>query len=188
MKATKTYLSGQSTFIVSCFVIVVTILTVYLTGENYNRTITTNFYISLSIIAAVLFLFMTYGLYKGVGVKDDWKYKEGDIISGQADLPDFPDLDGGDEFGGIFVAILFWIGITILLFLLLILLEIVFWISVFIILATLYWVFFRALKLVFHKSAKTKGQLGLSTLYAFGYTFLYVGWIYGIAFLTQVLR
>ncbi len=76
MKGRKTYLRGKSVFTVSLLVIGITILTVYLTGINYNRTITLNLYISLSIIGTSLFLFMTYGLYKGVGLRNDFpKFK-----------------------------------------------------------------------------------------------------------------
>ncbi|UOX33300.1 hypothetical protein LXD69_14800 [Flavobacterium sediminilitoris] len=66
MKIKQAYLKGKSIFIISLFVIGITILTVYLTGKNYNRTVTSNLYISLSIIGTILFFFMTYGLYKGI--------------------------------------------------------------------------------------------------------------------------
>ncbi|WP_289045269.1 hypothetical protein [uncultured Olleya sp.] len=70
MKAKQTYLKGKSVFIVSLIVITITALTVYLTGINYNRSVTLNLYLSLSIIGTVLILFMTYGLYTGIKLKD----------------------------------------------------------------------------------------------------------------------
>ena len=72
MKPNKTYLKGKSVFIVSLIVIVVTILTVYASGIHFQRSITSNFYISLGIIAVTLFSFLTYGLYKGVSLEDDF--------------------------------------------------------------------------------------------------------------------
>ncbi|MEM6687557.1 MAG: hypothetical protein AAF617_17400, partial [Bacteroidota bacterium] len=66
MKPSKTYLKGTSVFIVSLIVVVITTLTVYLSGIHYHRSITNNFYISLGIIAIALFSFLTYGLYKGI--------------------------------------------------------------------------------------------------------------------------
>ena len=193
MKAKQTYLRGKSVFQVSLLVIIITILTVYLTGENYSRTITSNLYLSLSIIGAALFLFMSYGLYKGVVLMDDFPefkhFKTGDIITSSGNLPDLdlPSVSIGDSIGGLIMSILLWIGMTLLLFLLLIVLEAVFWISIFIILAMLYWVFFRALKLVFAKSSETKGDIGMSAMYSFGYTALYLSWIFGIVYLSEII-
>ena len=192
MKVKQNYLKGKSVFIVSLLVIGITILTVYLSGENYNRTVTSNLYISLSIIGTALFLFMMYGLYVGISLKDNFPkfrgFKPGQFISGSGELPDVPGIDISEGIGGLIVSILLWIGMTILLFILLILVEAFFWASIFIILAMLYWVFFRALKFVFSKSAATKGDLGISALYSLIYTILYVGWIFGLVYLTEIIR
>ena len=192
MKAKQTYLKGKSVFTVSLIVIGITILTVYLTGINYNRSLTSNLYISLSIIATSLFLFMTYGLYRGIRLKDNFpkfkNFETGDIISQSGTMPDLPNIDVGDGIGGLILSIILWIGMTILFAILLILLEAVFWVSIFIILAMMYWVFFRALKLVFTKSPDTKGDIGISAVYSLVYTSLYTGWIFGIVYLTQILK
>lgn len=193
MKAKKTYLKGKSVFTVSLLVIGITILTVYLTGENYNRTITSNLYLSLSIIGTTLFLFMTYGLYKGIGLTDDFpkfqNFKTGEFIPSSGEFPDWdiPSIETDDGISGLIISVLLWIGMTILFFVLLILLEAVFWISIFIILAMLYWVFFRALRFVFSKFKETKGDIRISVLYSLSYTVLYLGWIFGIVYLTQIL-
>ena len=191
MKAKQTYLKGKSVFIVSLFVIGITVLTVYLTGENYNRSITSNLYLSLSIIGIVLFMFMTFGLYKGIGLNDNFpkfrEFKTGELISNSGTTPDLPSLDVGDGISGMIISILLWIGMTIVVFILLILLEAFFWISIFIILTTLYWVFFRALKLVFSKSIDTKGSISVSIIYSLSYTILYLGWIFGIVYFIEKL-
>ncbi|NRS93227.1 hypothetical protein HNQ03_002314 [Chryseobacterium sp. 16F] len=49
----------------------------------------------------------------------------------------------------------------------------------------LYWVFFRALRLVFSKYPDTQGKLEFAALYSLGYTFLYVGWFFIIVYLTE---
>ena len=192
MKAKQTYLKGKSVFIVSLLVIGITILTVYLTGENYNRTINSNLYLSLSIIGTSLFFFMTYGLYKGIGLIDNFpkfrEFKRGDIIGNSQPTFDTPLIDVGDGIGGLILSVLLWIVMTVLIIVLLILLEAVFWFSLFIILTTLYWIFFRALKLVFSKSTDTKGDLGISAIYSLTYTVLYLGWIFGIVYLTEIIR
>ncbi|MEC3908416.1 hypothetical protein VOI54_15400 [Tamlana sp. 2201CG12-4] len=191
MKAKQTYLKGKSVFIVSLFVIGITILTVYFTGINYNRSLTSNLYLSLGIIAIALFLFMTYGLYIGIGLIDNFpkfqNFKSGDIFTQSAEFPDLPKIDVGDGIGGLILSILLWIGMTILFIVLLVLLEAVFWFSIFIISAMLYWVFFRALKFVFNKSKDTKGDIGFSVVYSLIYTLLYVGWIFGIVYLTEII-
>ncbi|NDK57621.1 hypothetical protein [Pontibacter fetidus] len=191
MNASRTYMKGKSVFIVSLVVVSITILTVYLSGINYNRSLTTNLYLSLSVIAGALFLFMLYGLYTGVGLVNNFpefrKFKRGDYLATTGSVPDIPNTDIGDDEGGIFVAILLWLGAALAFIVLLIVLEAMIWVSVFIILAILYWVFFRALKLVFSKAIVTKGNLAISAVYALGYTCLYTGWIFGIAYLVQVL-
>ena len=153
---------------------------------------TSNFYLSLGIIATTLFLFMTYGLYTGIGLIDNFpkfrNFKKGDILGHT--IPDFdtPDMDVGEGIGGLISSILLWVGMTILLIVLLIVLEAIFWFSLFIILTMLYWVFFRALKFVFRKSKDTKGAIGISVVYALTYTILYIGWIFGIVYLTEIIK
>ena len=115
MKPNKTYLKGKSVFIVSLIVIVVTALTVYLSGINYHRSITNNFYISLGIIAVTLFLFLSYGLYKGIDLEDDYpKLKGFNLRNKLNDMSHFDgasdfDFDVGEDIGGIIISILLWI-------------------------------------------------------------------------------
>jgi hypothetical protein len=192
LKIKQNYLKGKSVFIVSLLVIGITILTVYLTGINYNRNLTSNLYLSLGIIATALFLFMTYGLYRGIGLIDNFpkfrEFKRGEIIGNTQPTFETPSIDVGDGIGGLILSILLWIGMTILIIVLLIVLEAVFWFSLFIILAMLYWIFFRALKFVFNKSKDTKGDIGISAVYSLTYTLLYVGWIFGIVYLTEIMK
>ena len=192
MRPKHTYLQGRFVFIVSLVVIGVTFLTVYLTGVNYYRSISSNLYISLSIIGVVLFLFMAYGLYKGINLKDDYpkfrNFKTGEFIPSSGELPDIemPSIVSDEGVSGFIISILLWVAMAILFFFLLLVLEAFFWISIFIILAMLYWVFFRALRLVFSKSLKTKDNLGIAVVYALGYTFLYLGWIFAIVYFVEL--
>jgi len=191
MQAKKTYLRGKSVFIVSLIVIAITIITVYLTGEHYNRSITSNLYLSLAIIGFSLFIFMSYGLYKGLDLKDDFPefkdFAKEPMLSHSADIPSFPNTVLSDSLEGLVLSFFLWIVMTLLFVVLLFVLEIVFWVSIFIILAMLYWVFFRALRLVFSKGKETKNKLGISLQYATGYTSLYLGWIFGIVYLVELL-
>ena len=136
MKASKTYLKGKSIFIVSAIVIAVTALTVYVTGINYHRSINDNFLISLTIISVVLFVFMTYGLFKGIGLVNDFpkfkKFKSGEMIDIPLGENSVSDVDTGDGIEGILFSIVSWILLTILFVVFLIVLEAVLWLSIFI--------------------------------------------------------
>lgn len=172
-------------------VIAITILIVYLTGLNYERTVESNSYVSLSIIGVVLFFFMTYGLYNGIDLINNYPifkdYRRGVLVEFTHPTPDMPAVDIGDGISGLIVSILIWIGMSILFVVLLLVIEAIFWFSLFVLIAMLYWVFFRALKLVFNKSSHTKGKLTLSAFYSFAYTFLYLSWIYAIVFISDGL-
>ena len=192
MKIKQNYLKGKSIFIVSLVVVGITILTVYLTGINYNRSLNSNLYLSPGIIAVALFFFMTYGLYTGIRLINNFpkfrNFKSGNFItnSGTGSTMDLPAV--GDGISGLILSVLLWIGMSILFVILLLVLETLFWFSLFIILAILYWIFFRALKFVFNKSKDTKGDIGFSALYSLTYTMLYVGWIFGIVYLTEIMK
>lgn len=196
MKPNKTYLKGKSVFIVSLIVIVVTALTVYFTGINYHRSITTNFYMSLGVIAAVLFLFLSYGLYKGIAIEDNFPKLKGFELKKklsenifQGDTSGFDIGDGiGEGIAGVIASIILWIVFSIVLIFLLIVLETVVWFSLALILAMLYWVFFRAMRLVFSKAAETENNLIESISYAFSYTIIYVGWMFGIVYITTLFK
>lgn len=160
MKAKETYLKGKSIFYVSLIVIGVTVLTVYLSGIHYTRTVTSNLYLSLAIIGICLFAFMSYGLYKGVGLIDNFpKYRDfetGNIIANAGEIPELPSIDIGEGIGGIILSIILWIAMTILVFILLVMLEMVFWFSLFVILMMLYWIFSEHLNWYLQSQMKPK--------------------------------
>jgi len=185
----RPYLKGKTVFIVSLLVIGVMALTVWLTGIQYHRALTTNFYLALGII---LFVFMSYGLYKGVGLKDDFpkyqSYKTGTFMEyDAAGRFKMPDTDMGDGLAGVLLSIVLWVVMGIVFLLMLLFLEVLFWFSLFILIMMLYWVFFSALKQVFSKAAQTRGNLFLALAYALGYTLLYTGWLFGIVLLSTMV-
>ncbi|MGI9532962.1 hypothetical protein [Lutimonas sp.] len=190
MKSRKTYLKAKSVFIVSLIVIGLTISIVYLTGLKFDRTIELNSYYSLTIIGLSLVMFMTYGLYNGIDLLNNYpvfkKYRRGAIFDVASPFPEeTPDLDIGDGIEGVIMSILIWIGMTILFIVLLFLVEAIFWFSIMVLIAMLYWVFFRALKLVFSKSNETEGKIGLSLIYSISYSVLYIGWLYAVVYLVE---
>ncbi len=189
------YINGKSFFIVSLIVIGVTVLVVYLTGIKSDRALYSNWYISLGIIAFALFSFMNYILYKGLDVKDNFKQLESSNILGEfapeiesPEISGVPDIDGGDGLGGIIVSIFLWLFISVVAVYLLVFFGTLLWFLIMIIIGILYWLFFRALKLVAVKSILTKGNMNLSLIYSSGYTLLFVGWIFGLVYLSQSLN
>tara|TARA_B100000780_G_scaffold259592_1_gene210751 strand:+ start:483 stop:890 length:408 start_codon:yes stop_codon:yes gene_type:complete len=135
---------------------------------------------------------MTYGLYFGIGLIDNFpkfrNFQTGDLTRSSSPSIDISSIDFGDGIGSLILSILLWIVMSILFVVLLIVLEAVFWFSLFIIFAMLYWIFFRALKFVFKKSIDTKGNIGISAVYSLTYTLLYIGWIFGIVYLTELIK
>lgn len=191
MKENRLILKGKTVFIIALVAIGLTVLTVYITGINYNRSLTTNLYISLGLISISLFLFLTYALYKGTKLINNYpkfeNYEPGTIMH-NATLPEFGGIDAGDGIGGLIMSILLWIAITIAIIVLLFLFEAFFWISLFIIFASLYWVFARALRVVFYKARRTNGDLPASVVNALTYTVLYTAWLFGIAVIIDLIK
>lgn len=115
---------------------------------------------------------MTYGLYRGGELTDDFPmlkdFKTGELVANSGTNVDLLSVAVGDDIKEFIMSILYWIVMTIVIFVplvvLLVVLEAVFWVSIFIILGMLYW-FFRALKLVFSKLKEKKENLGISAMY-----------------------
>ena len=175
------------------FVLAVTAASVFLLGK---RSIFYETELTLAIIAAALFLFLSVGLYHGVRVKRrDVPGVDTSGIPLKEVGDSFPDvsnvldgIDGGDE--GCLAALLA-LGIAILagialLFLLWLLLNlgIVLWVFL---LAALSWVFYLALRQVFAKSRVCKGNLPASLGYALAYTLLYTGWLFALVWIAHGL-
>lgn len=182
----RTILNTKNTFIVSIIVMILTVLSVWFYGAGKHQTVIENSLISISILSVTFFLFISIGLYKGVKLKDNLGK-----ITDQFDLKkiehlknfttteiDTPDI--GDGIAGILLNIIFWIIATIAIGYLFFVFGAIIWITVLIFMAMLYWIFFRALRLVFKKAPECKGNLQKSILYGIVHTILYNFWIYGI--------
>jgi hypothetical protein len=191
MKNLRKLLFGKTLLIAFIATISITILLVYLSGLTSHRSILDNSLISLSILAISFFFFLTFGLYNGLNVYDNYSHKLqlswknatkrmphwGSNFTGTTDIPDV-----GDGIGGIIVGVILWIIFTIALVILLILFQAIVWSTFVIIAIAIYWIIIRGLKLIFSKSTECQNDLAKSVTYAFGYTTLYVGWIYGVIY------
>jgi hypothetical protein len=197
----KTYklMNGRTVFKISLVVISLTIIGVYFWGLGRHNTFFENSVISTTILSIAFFLFVTVGLYRGVKLKDNKGEITSDGISGaDIDMLDLTpptthhgdsfDIDTGDDLVGIIAAILLWILWAIFVALTLWIFSNVILMVIATFAAMLYWIFFRAMRLVFKNSNKSKGDIWESIKYGLMYTFLYNFWIYGIFMLTEYFK
>lgn len=183
-------------------VIITTLLVFYFS----NRSFVGEMGIAVGIIAVALFLFLTVGLYLGVRLEkpileDPNKpfgsvdFDVGDAVGVAMVMPtpdlklDVPDIGGsGDDLVGCLVSIVLWIVIAVVL-------MILFWVLVQVlafalpwVLLALYWIFYRALHLVFVKSDVCHKNLLKSVEYGLLYTGLYTGWLFLLLGLLAFIR
>jgi hypothetical protein len=192
---TRTYrlVNAKTVFVVTLLVIALTILSVYFWGLGKHHTFFYNSLASTTILSAAFFLFITVGLYQGIKLKDNLGK-----VTDKVRLPDSLDLssagdagpllEAADDVPGIIVGVLLWIVWGVVF-------AVALWIfgnGVLLVVAAfvgmLYWIFFRALRLVFRNAKRCKGKLWESVRVGFAYTCLYNVWIYGIFMLAEYLK
>lgn len=182
-----------------------------------DRSIFVESQITLAVISLCLFVFLTTGLYRGVRLerpaKDELdrsveQYEARKTTTGPhpADIFGFLfsfgppnlshvdlqhiDLPGSSDVGDDLVGCLLSLGLWIVV---LGLLAILIWILTQFIAAlpifdvVLYWIFYRALRVVFARSRVCRGRLLRSMGYGLLYTMLYTGWIFALLSIGRVL-
>ena len=176
-------------------IIVLVILSVWLSGKGSHRSLFQNSILSTSILAGAFFLFISLGLYYGLKLKENvgniFNKQRLDKYSDNAPAVGSFDFDPpvvGDSIAAAILSIVLWFLITIVLVVLLYFLGFLFWAAVLFLIAVLYWIFFRALRLIFKNSGKCKGNLLKSLGFGIFYSFLYISWIYGIIFLANYIN
>jgi hypothetical protein len=192
---TRYFLETKLLSLCTLAVIVLVVLSIWLSGLSYHRSLFKNFVISTSILGGAFFLFISLGLYYGLKLKDNLgKILNKERIKNTADkMPlfdsfEFDPADAGDGIGGIIISIILWFIIAILFTFLFYFFGVFFWIMILLFAAMLYWIFFRALRLVFKNSRHCKGNLLKSFGFGFFYSILYMSWISGIIFLVNYLN
>lgn len=196
MKPSRKYFLETKLLSFSTLVIIIlVILSVWLSGKEDHRSLFQNSILSTSILAGALFLFISLGLYYGLKLKDN----VGNILNKER-LKKYSDktpvMDGfdfdppavGDGIGGAVLSAVVWFIFSILLIFLSYFLGLFFWSAILLLSAMLYWIFFRALRHVFKNSGRCKGDIVKSFRLGFLYSFLYIFWIYGIIFLINYIN
>ncbi|MFL9832824.1 hypothetical protein [Chryseobacterium terrae] len=191
----KTLLETKWLSYLTLAIIILVILSVWLSGTDSHRSLFQNSIVSTSILAGAFFIFISSGLYFGWKLKDNvGPILHRETVKKYSDNISLPDVSGFDQpivedgIGGVIASIILWFLISLLLAFLLYFLGFFFWAAILFFAAMLYWIFFRALRLVFKNSRKCKGNLLKSFAFGFFYSFLYISWIYGIIFLANYLN
>ncbi len=200
-------INSGTVFTATLLVVGMLSLMVYLTGLKEHRSLYLNSLVSTTIISIVFLVFITTGLYRGWKLKDTigkltdgfhwpkWKspFKKSDNkkndenngsgwswLEGLLELP-------GESVEGVVAVLLLWIIVGIAAAFLLWWLGPLIWGGLVGLAAVLYWVVFRAYRLIFFYSATCKGLFWKSVGIALMFTFLYNCWIYALIFLAHYL-
>jgi len=175
--------------VVAAIDIAVTAVLVFILG---HRSFLAEAELTAGIIAITLFLFLTYGLYRGIRVR-----KEAVTLPSGGDFPLSDAADAVLNVGwvdptalgfdidsgclGVVVGVLVAILVMVLLVVLGWLLLPVVWGVLAVLILAVFWVFNRALRQVFARSRRCRGDRAASLGYAFLYTVLYTGWLFIVA-------
>lgn len=191
----RSFLETKYLFYSTLVIIAIVILSVWISGKGDHRSLFQNSILSTSILAGGFFLFISFGLYYGLKLKDNVgsilnkeRFKKYPDNAFAIDSLDFDSPIAGDGIGGAILSIVLWIVFSIVLIFLSYFVGLFFWSAILFLAAILYWVFFRALRFVFKNSGKCKGDLLKSFGFGFFYSFLYVSWVYGIIFLIKFIN
>lgn len=179
-------INSRNIFIITLIVIPLIILSVWILGLGLDNSLFKNSLISTTILSLAFFLFISIGLYRGVKIKHNLGDLEQKNIFFQKNTDietDIPDI--GDEIFEIIFSIILWLIVSMVASYLLWAFETILWITILNFIGILYWIFFRALRLVFKKSSVCKNNFSKSILYGFSFTMLYNFWIYAIIFMTH---
>jgi len=186
-------INSRNIFIITLIVISLTIVSVWIFGLGNHRSLFENSLLSTTILSLAFFLFISIGLYNGVKIKDNLgiitdrcDHKKIDFLKDFIIESDSSSVEeSADGFLGIIVSLILWFIMAFIISYLLWAFGAILWISLLTFTAMLYWIFFRALRLVFKKSSVCRGNFTNSILYGFSFTILYNFWIYAIIFMTQ---
>jgi hypothetical protein len=174
--------SAKSIALLALLALILSALLVYGLGK---KSLFVETELTLAVIAAGLFVFLTVGLYRGVRIRKEQLTTEvsvnADFIDmGGLDWPDVGlDLDPEGIVGAI-VSLIVAVVVVILLTLVAWALLTFLWGLVVVLAVAVFWVFNRALRQVFAHSRRCRGNLAASLGYAALYTGLYTGWLFAL--------
>ncbi|MEL7531807.1 MAG: hypothetical protein AAFN10_10890 [Bacteroidota bacterium] len=166
-------------------------LAVDLSDVEQVRSPSTNLYISLSLMSLCLFGFLTWGLYSGKELIDNFpKLRKYDFEWFFKPVGSFIRMDAhnlGESIIGILVAVIFWFAFGAIFLAIALAIFLLLSYVVFVILTVLYRLFFRGLAWVLSMSEETEANLNLSILYSFGISCMLMLGGSGLIYLVDLL-
>jgi hypothetical protein len=182
----REYVFSKTVVALISFVILLSFGFDYVLNLKTPRALYENALWILSFLSCMLFALMSYGLYFGLKLKDNIGK-----LTDHIDAKKLPDFSGGtpdvseliEGMGGISEGLGGFLFAILAAFILLLLgwaIVLVSWYLIIFLAAMLYWIFFRAIRLVLKYSMRCKGNVVLSLQYSLVYTFFYLSWMYGI--------
>jgi hypothetical protein len=191
---TRHYIFSKTVVVLISFVILFSFGFDYFLNLKTPHALYENALFILSFLACTLFVLMGCGLYFGLKLKDNIGK-----LTDHIDIKKLPDFSGGtpdvseliENMGGIVEGLggfLFAILAAIILIVFGWAIVLVSWYLIIFLAAILYWIFFRAIRLVLKYSMQCKGNVLLSLQYSLVYTFLYSSWMYGIIFTLHYIQ
>lgn len=185
---------------ISFVVLVLAVLGVGFWGLGAYHVFFENPAMSTAILSGVFFLFITIGLFRGVNLKDTFgriveKFSMNKPSGNENEAPrsnvfslagvEVPDVPDG--LMGVITSVFLWGLITVVVDLSLWAFTNVLAVTVVSFVVMLYWVFFRAARLVFRNSNRYRGNLLRSMALGVSYAILYNFWIYGVFMMADVI-
>lgn len=181
----------------ACLVLLVILLTFvfdYFLNLKTSHSLYENALFILSFLSIMMFILMSLGLYYGLKLKDNVGK-----LTNHIDMKKLPDFRGGapdisiaiESLGGFAEGVGGFIFAILAAFIFIMIgwaLILVSWFLIIFMMAILYWIFFRAMRLVLQYSMICKGNLVRSLQYSAFYTFLYMAWLYGVIFSIHYLK
>ena len=143
--------------------------------------------LAAGIVAVLIFQFLSIGLYKGARFRKGEKLTAGNVDLGMdrldwSNLPDVGNfdlgIDGDEGCLGVIVGLLISVFAAIVIAAVLWFLMVLGLSIAVVIFAAVYWVFHLALRTVFARSRKCRGNVALSIRTAMLCTFFYTSWIF----------
>lgn len=187
MKKVKNHISIRDTFFISLIVLVTTLLSVWIVGLGYQNSVLENSLWSTTLLSIIFFLFISVGLYRGFKIKNDIGKLSDEFSLDNVSLPevhmDMPFFFLGEGIEGCLLTLGLFLFMAMFLSFLIWILGPTLWVTFVVFISMLYWLFFRALRLVFKRSKECRGKFIKSILFAMLHTILYNCWIYGLIYL-----
>lgn len=189
-------INSRTVFLSTVIVAALIMLLVYLTGLENHRSLYRNSLITTTVLLIVFFCFIATGLYRGWKLKDTlgnfWNHfsklkkpKRSYDVSVDGGLEGLEVAEGVEAF---VIVIIVWVLVALFGTIFFWFIGAFFWGIILVMAGLLYWIIFRAFRLIFKHSPACKGDLIRSVRIACIYSVAYVCWIYAVILISHYFK